>query len=182
MPMKLAGASIRIFLICTFTWVILHFVEPPLDLSQLQEIHITAIKIIPQIKKLETPFDCLRRNIYFEAANQGEEGMIAVANVTMNRLADDDYPDTICGVVYQASVKNGKKVCQFSWYCDHKSHLVHAADKTWKLAGTIAKKALHGNLDNEIGEATLFHAIYVYPTWASEKEFVIAVGDHLFYK
>ena len=42
---------------------------------------------------------CLAQNIFFEAGNQSLEGMAAVADVTINRLNNARYPDTICGVV-----------------------------------------------------------------------------------
>ena len=60
---------------------------------------------------------CLALNIYFEARNQPTSGQIAVAEVTLNRVASRNYPNTVCGVVKQSN-KNG---CAFSWYCDGKS-------------------------------------------------------------
>ena len=54
-------------------------------------------------------------------------GKLAVANVTINRAADKNYPNTICGVVQEGihyyNVNKDKHFpvrdrCQFSWYCD----------------------------------------------------------------
>ena len=52
---------------------------------------------------------CLAQNIYFEAGNQPIAGKIAVAQVVQNRVKNRDYPNTICGVVYQARWKENWK-------------------------------------------------------------------------
>ena len=44
---------------------------------------------------------CLALNIYWEARNQSFIAQVAVAEVTMNRVYDDRFPDTVCGVVKQ---------------------------------------------------------------------------------
>ena len=57
---------------------------------------------------------CLEKNIYFESRDQPWIGQIDVAQVTLNRVKDGRFPNTICKVVKQR--KN--RTCQFSWYCD----------------------------------------------------------------
>ena len=47
--------------------------------------------------------NCLARAIYFEARSESELGQLAVAKVILNRVKDPEYPNTICGVVYQGS-------------------------------------------------------------------------------
>jgi len=65
---------------------------------------------------------CLAKNIYFEARNEPFAGQFAVALVTLNRVNDTAFPDTICKVVYQGiHTTDGfpkRDRCQFSWYCD----------------------------------------------------------------
>ena len=69
---------------------------------------------------------CMAQNIYFEAANQSFAGKIAVGHVVINRVEDLQFPNDVCGVIYQAKTKvnwKGNVVpirnqCQFSWYCD----------------------------------------------------------------
>src|SRR6056300_583226 len=71
---------------------------------------------------------CLAENVYFEARNQGTAGKLAVIAVTLNRVEDERFPDTICGVVKEGIHRpswNDPTVlvpvrhrCQFSWYCD----------------------------------------------------------------
>ena len=50
-----------------------------------------------------TPADaeCLAKNIYFEAGVESTAGKLAVANVTINRTLNVNYPNTICGVVQE---------------------------------------------------------------------------------
>ena len=39
---------------------------------------------------------CLAQNVYHEAKNQPQVGQMAVMSVTLNRVSDDRFPDTIC--------------------------------------------------------------------------------------
>lgn len=43
----------------------------------------------------------MERAMYFEANRSSRAGMIAVGNVVMNRVASDEFPDTVCAVVGQ---------------------------------------------------------------------------------
>lgn len=45
--------------------------------------------------------ECLARAMFFESNRSSRDGLVAVGTVVMNRLASDQYPDTICGVVGQ---------------------------------------------------------------------------------
>lgn len=157
---------------------------PKLPYQEIVDLGTITIKA----PKKETSFECLRKNIYLEAGNQGVEGMIAVANVTMNRVKDPSYPKNVCDVVYQAIYKDGKLVrnkCQFSWYCDGKTDNVRVnkyTRDTWKLAGEIAQLALKDKVDNLVGDATHYHADYVNPYWSENLQHVATVGNHIFYQ
>ena len=75
----------------------------------------------------EAEVSCLAMNMYHEARNQSFAGQLAVANVTMNRVNDERFPDTICEVVKQGPTRPSwkdktKRVpirnrCQFLWFC-----------------------------------------------------------------
>ena len=52
---------------------------------------------------LETAFICLALNTYHEAKNQSLVGQVATAQVVMNRVEDDRFPNTICEVVKAVS-------------------------------------------------------------------------------
>ena len=70
---------------------------------------------------------CLAQNIYFESRDQSTIGQIAVAEVTLNRVADPRWPNDVCSVVKQGPTYKWKKTypikhrCEFSWYCYGKS-------------------------------------------------------------
>ena len=46
-------------------------------------------------------WDCMTRAMYFESNRSSRDGMVAVGTVVMNRVASDDFPDTVCEVVAQ---------------------------------------------------------------------------------
>ena len=85
--------------------------------------------------KRDTEISCMADNIYFEARNQGTAGWSAVASVTLNRVKDKRFPNTVCEVVKQGPTRESwkkdgnyyplKHRCQFSWYCDGKKDKVH---------------------------------------------------------
>ena len=53
---------------------------------------------------------CLAQNIYFESSDQSTIGQIAVAEVTLNRVADPRWPNDICSVVKQGiTTSNGRR-------------------------------------------------------------------------
>lgn len=153
-------------------------------------LKILAILILSiSVAKAESKFTskeihCLAQNIYFEARNQNNEGMKAVAHVTINRRNDFRYPNTICNVVKQAVYKNGRPVkykCQFSWWCDGKhERIINKA--SYGTAIRIARELLFSlnRIDNTFG-STHYHRIDVSPQWASSLLPTIRIGVHQFY-
>ena len=140
---------------------------------------------------LETAFICLALNTYHEAKNQSMIGQIATAQVVMNRVADDRYPNTVCEVVKQGphrpSWENPEKEypvkhrCQFSWYCDGKSD-IPKNEKAWKKAQDYAYLVLYNRINLDVTEgATHYHATYVRPAWAKTKTRTTRIEKHIFY-
>ena len=130
---------------------------------------------------------CLALNVYHEARDQPFIGQVAVAQVVMNRVRDDRYPDDVCEVVMQGPTYSWKPDfpvrhrCQFSWYCDGKSD--KTPDQTaWDQALMIAQGVHTGNLDDFVEGATHYHAYYVTPEWASTKTYITRIEDHIFYR
>jgi len=140
----------------------------------------------------EVELTWLAKNVYFEARNQGVAGQLAVAMVTLNRVEDWRFPNTIEGVVTQsltrASWRTGEQVpirnkCQFSWYCDGKADTIN----DWKTFGKIKNLLLtymsSRSIIIDITEgATHYHADYVMPDWAVTKTKTIEIADHIFYR
>lgn len=125
--------------------------------------------------------DCLARNIYFESASEPFEGKVAVAQVTMNRVASGNFASSVCGVVYQKNVIYDKVICQFSWYCESPATLKVKAPQLYNESYEVAKKVLlEGFRLPGLKDAMYYHADYVNPGWRKEK--VAKIGRHIFYR
>ena len=119
---------------------------------------------------------CLTKNIYYEAATESYEGKLAVAQVTLNRANDPNFPSTICGVVYQKTLGT----CQFSWTCI--KNLAISNKYAWEESEMVARKALtEPVLHDRIARtnAQFYHAVYVNPNWNGKV--VAKIGNHVFY-
>ena len=122
---------------------------------------------------------CLATAIYFEARGEPIRGQIAVGQVIMNRVRSPQFPQTICGVVYQGQMHPG---CQFSFTCDGKSDAPRP-DEHWALAQKLARQITSGQVWlPEIGYSTYYHADYVKPGWVSAMNKIDSIGRHIFYK
>ncbi|MCG7599338.1 cell wall hydrolase [Halomonas sp. McH1-25] len=130
----------------------------------------------------EAPLDdaitCLARSIYWEARGEGATDMEAVANVVMNRLGHDGFPDTVCGVVKQGSEQGN---CQFSWWCDGRPDEAQETE-AYVIAKEIARKALNQQLKDHTDGAQYFHHRNVMPHWASEFTRTFTTDEMLFYR
>ena len=132
---------------------------------------------------------CLAQNIYFESANQSFAGRVAVANVVLNRVEDDQFPSTVCDVVYQAEMKENWKGnllpilhrCQFSWYSDGKSDLP-TDSKTWMEAFRLAGRVLAFEYQDITEGSLWYHSDTVEPYWSKHLSLVTTIDNHLFYK
>ena len=128
-------------------------------------------------KPLQKQIDCLADNIFFEAANEPQEGKVAVALVTLNRLSSGYYARDICGVVKQRT----HTTCQFSWVCESKS-LTNAHNVLYNDIRQLAVNVvMNYDVIRDITHgATYYHADYVNPNWGLPK--TTQIGRHIFYK
>ncbi len=127
---------------------------------------------------LEEPLTCLARSIYWEAKGAPDRDMESVANVVMNRLADESYPNAICEVVKQGSEQ---PPCQFSWWCDGRPDEV-VEDDAYELAKEVARQALNQELPDHTDGALYFHDRTVLPSWANEFIRTAETKHFLFYR
>jgi hypothetical protein len=124
--------------------------------------------------------ECLTRNIYWEAASEPFEGKVAVAQVTLNRVASGRFANSVCGVVMQKNVIYEKVVCQFSWYCEGTHHVKPVHKPMWRESEEVAKKVyLEGFRLPGMTRAIYYHADYVSPNWNKPK--IDKIGRHIFY-
>jgi len=127
---------------------------------------------------IETALLCLALNVYFEARSEPIAGKIAVAEVTLNRVASQDYPNTICEVVLQEN-QNG---CSFSWWCDGQSD-VPAEYTAFQESKALARMMIKdGEYISVVGkDVTHYHAKSVNPYWSDSLSYKTSVGNHIFY-
>ncbi|EJB4242367.1 cell wall hydrolase [Salmonella enterica] len=117
--------------------------------------------------------DCIAKNIYFEARGEGTKGMIAVAQVTKNRVNSGKFPDSYCKVVYQSN--------QFSWTA--KKPRVDKSDESWEVAKNLARVIYYVDLplDPTYG-ALYFHSGKDKPYWTKKFKKTTKIKGHTFYK
>jgi N-acetylmuramoyl-L-alanine amidase len=132
----------------------------------------------------EEQLTCLAKNIYMEARGESLAGQIAVGLVTINRVYDKRFPNTICEVVFQSKKdKKGNPLrhkCQFSWYCDGKSDKIYDW-KTYKRIKELSMRIVAGMYSGMVEGATYYHADYVQPDWSLEYRTITQIDDHIFY-
>jgi Cell Wall Hydrolase len=122
---------------------------------------------------------CLTQAVYFEAALEPDSGQAGVAQVVLNRVRDPNYANTVCGVVFEGAERTTG--CQFSFTCD--GSLAQApVGWAWDRARKVAEKALNGEVAQQVGTATHYHADYVHPWWAPTVAKVTQIGAHIFYR
>ena len=138
---------------------------------------------------VEAALFCLAQNIYFEARDQSTAGQIAVAQVAMNRVDHEYYPNEICEVIKQGPTRINwkgnelpiKHKCQFSWYCDGKSDVMLDKDAVMR-AMALAHVVYNNEVPDITDGATHYHAITVFPKWAFDLKKTTKIDDHIFYK
>ena len=86
-------------------------------------------------RSYQKEMNCLAKAIYFEARGEPVKGQQLVAQVVLNRVDSEYYPDTICDVVYQND--HLKNACQFSFACDDVPDRIDEA-AAYRLAKKIA--------------------------------------------
>ena len=123
---------------------------------------------------IELALMCMAMNVFHEARDQSLAGQVAVAQITMNRVASRRYPDTVCGVVNQHK--------QFSWYWDGKSD-VPQDSAAWDRAQMVAMGVLagSGHVGLKDDKITHYHADYVNPYWTKGMQLVAQIDNHVFY-
>jgi|GEM_PF-864159 len=130
-------------------------------------------------KKEEMIINCLAEAIYFEARGEPIQGQFAVAEVILNRVDSNRWPNGVCATIHQGKEKFNR--CQFSYVCDGIPDLITEPD-SYLTARKIARTMLMGAPRNITSNATHYHADSVNPRWAGALEKTASIGSHLFYR
>lgn len=116
---------------------------------------------------------CLADNLHAEARGESLAGIKAVANVVLNRVKSNRWPNTICKVVYQYK--------QFSWANNY--HARHPTNVVYtQHVQLVVSKAIAGKLRDNTGSATHYHTLAVKPHWRKRLVRTKTIGFHVFYK
>jgi N-acetylmuramoyl-L-alanine amidase len=119
---------------------------------------------------------CVALAMYWEARGEGQRGMLAVGSVVLNRVEDDRFPSSVCGVVYQGGES---PPCQFSWWCDGKSDRPTHGE-LWASSLSIADELLTARPSDPTHGALFFHNTSIRSPWRRER--TAHIGNHVFYR
>jgi spore germination cell wall hydrolase CwlJ-like protein len=143
--------------------------------DQIDEIHEFIIKKNDRVTHTSAEFDCLARNIYWEAGIEAIEGKYAVAQVTINRLKSGRWGKDICSVVYSHAQFSWTLFKQFRWTRPPENQM-------WADAQQVAQEVLAGTQVPTLNTAMWYHADYIKaPNWAKTVVKKQQIGRHIFY-
>lgn len=133
--------------------------------------------------------DVLARTIYGEARNQGLAGMLAVAQVVLNRVDADLRGDGKPDWWGEGIIAVCKKPRQFStWNPGDPNRMVieSVSARQFPLfaqALAVAEMATSGLAMPLVGRATHYYAVNIaVPDWARGKKPVVVIRDHRFFE
>ncbi len=121
---------------------------------------------------------CLARNIYFEARGESVAGQLAVAEVTMNRVASKRFPDTVCSVVHEQrwDAIRKRNVGAFSW--TEFDTMPKPKGKPWQRATMLVVSAYDNEETLQVPGALFYRAERITPRWSRTKKLVAEIGRH----
>ncbi len=137
-----------------------------------------------RIKAANAERDCLAKAIYHEARGETAKGQLAVANVIVNRARSGQFPDSLCGVIYQNANK-GLYRCQFTFACDGINRAT-SERRAWAASQDLAREVYaefaQGKEIGVVPDSTLYyHTTAVAPSWSHTFNQVAVVDSHIFY-
>ncbi len=204
---KIITVSLNLSILVLFAFFSISLMEEGKAGSMAEAVtngnNVNLLELPPKLISEDEEAICMALNIYYESRSDNLAGQYAVADVVLNRMHDDRYPNTICEVTQQGPTKESWKTkqdpelpdeervfnpirhkCQFSWYCDGKSD--DPKDETgWAQAQYVAGAIMYSGKYRGITEgATHYHATYVKPKWRFDRgmNHIGRVGSHIFYR
>lgn len=120
----------------------------------------------------------LAEAIYFEARGESKKGMVAVAEVVINRVNAPYWPDTVDSVLSYR--------CQFEYRCSKYSGYPEIRNqKSWVYSLEIAELVYTRNYTPVIDNANHFlntSKLRKLPRWTKVYQEVATIGNHTFYE
>ena len=148
---------------------ILKYAVLALSVTLTATLQAKSINDSSQTQKLsKSQIECLSRVAYHEAKGESDRGMIAVMQVTMNRVKSEKFANTICGVVYSPN--------QYSW---SKYNPPIKEPKQYERAKRLAYEVVNGKHHDISGKALYFNSLHKQPRGTV---CTVRIGGHSFYK
>ena len=122
---------------------------------------------------------CLSEALYFEARGEDLWGQMAVAEVILNRVDSQRFPENVCAVVRDGTGRRHR--CQFSYYCDGKVEAIEN-QAAYERIKKIAAMMIEGRARVLTGGAVFYHTDAVTPSWMDAMHQTTIIGDHIFYR
>lgn len=133
------------------------------------------------IVPIDPDADILARTMCGEARGEGDQGMIAVANVVMNRVAK---PCWWGKTIRQVCLKPYQFSC---WLHDDPNYpIIENLNEQFSIyndAVCLAKQVMAGDIPDNTNGATSYYAKSMAepPSWAADKTPCAVIGNHLFF-
>lgn len=119
---------------------------------------------------------CLALTIYHESRGEPIFGQRLVAEVVMNRVRSNKFPNTICEVVTEKR--------QFSYLTKSKYLQMPLSPQSWEQAVEITHEAIGNYIDGTMYSSDtkmlFYHSTSVNPVWNKKMMVSHRVGKHIF--
>lgn len=145
--------------------------------SDQRTVAFTVVEQRYKYDLTDTDLEALLRIVEAEAGNEDEEGKLLVANVVLNRLNSEAFPDTVSDVIFQRE----KGVVQFSPVSNGSYYRVQVSEETVNAV----ERALMGE---DISEGALYFVARKYADsrkveWFDNNlTYLFIHGGHEFFK
>lgn len=155
-----------------YVLIFMSLMVPMKAFSEIQDAPPTEFELAQGKQLMDTIM--LADVMWCEAGVEGRIGMLAVADVVLNRVKSPRFPNTIPDVITQRH--------QFECIQKEKPKEVSMSDPLWVQAYDLAILKLNGKAP-KMTSATHYHAAWMksYPYWSNQLAYLGQIGQHRFY-
>lgn len=129
------------------------------------------------VGKRLSSLECAAVNLYHESRGESDVANMNIMGVVFNRVDSDEYPNSICKVVFQNK--------QFSWTHDKKSDTILDLKQYDRLYNIVVMSVINRSMVVSLTEgADHYHTVKVNPSWSRSRrmQYLARIDNQLFYK